>query len=112
MNQIRTANRLKLVNSRKVKSSVAYPFSKTIRNFFSQNNLGKTEVVYFQKALKSFGNENIALMKLKRFVKLPFSEREQIVRNEFELESQMSFRLGEGGKKRPLRTQPKKKRKA
>ena len=104
-------NRMQLINARKVKSSVAYPFSKRVRTFFAQNNLGEREATYFKAGLKYMKNEEEALKKLKRFISLHSSERQEIVGDEFELVRSMSFRLGEGGKQRPLRTQPKRKRK-
>jgi hypothetical protein len=110
MNLIKRPNKLQLVIQRKIRSSPAYSFSKSVRNFFVQNKLGKTEVEYFRKSLKYLGNEESALFRLKRFIQLPPTERERILHDEFEMAQQMSFRLGESGKKRPLRTQPKKKR--
>jgi len=105
----RKAIRPQIVVARKVKSFVAYPFSKRVRNFFVENKLGKTEVDYFQKCLKVMKNEVDALDKLKTFIGMSPAQREETLKDEFELMSSMSFRLGER-KQRPMRTQPKKKR--
>jgi hypothetical protein len=102
----RGAKRISLIDARRVKTSPAFAFSKRIRNFFVQNNLGEIEAAYFQKSLKYLHNEEAALAKLKIFIGLPPAERQELLRDEFELVRSMSFRLGEG-RQRPLRTQPK-----